>query len=182
MNIALITNSKSGNTAQLAQALREAFAVSDVQLVCDVELPDAPDAAQLEDTVSRVLAMGAVCVGFWCDRGSCTGGVAKLLERMDGKRVFLFGTCGFGGSQEYFDQIVARVAEHLPQTAELVGAFMCQGKMGPGVRARYEAMLAKDPTDARAQALIDNFDAALAHPNVDDLEAVVSSAVRALCL
>lgn len=179
MNIALITNSKSGNTAQLARALREAFAVSDVQLVCDVELPDAP---QLEDAAGQALLADAVCVGFWCDKGSCTEGVAKLLERMDGKRVFLFGTCGFGGSQEYFDQIIGRVQEHLPQTAELAGAFMCQGKMGPGVRARYEAMLAKDPTDARTQALIDNFDLALAHPNVDDLEAVVSSAVRALCL
>lgn len=182
MNIALITNSKSGNTAQLAQALREVFAVSDVQLVCDVELLDAPDAAQLEDAAGQALLVDTVCVGFWCDKGSCTEGVAKLLERMDGKRVFLFGTCGFGGSQEYFDQIIERVKEHLPQTAELTGAFMCQGKMGPGVRARYEAMLAKDPTDDRAQALIDNFDAALAHPNVDDLEAVVSSAVRALCL
>jgi len=179
MNIALITNSKSGNTAQLARALREAFAVSDVQLVCDVELPDAP---QLEDAAGQALLADAVCVGFWCDKGSCTEGVAKLLERMDGKRVFLFGTCGFGGSQEYFDQILERVKGHLPQTAELAGAFMCQGRMGPGVRARYEAMLAKNPTDARAQALIDNFDAALAHPNVDDLEAVVSSAVRALCL
>lgn len=129
MNIALITNSKSGNTAQLAQALREAFAVSDVQLVCDVELPDAPDAAQLEDAAGQALLADAVCVGFWCDKGSCTEGVAKLLERMDGKRVFLFGTCGFGGSQEYFDQIIERVQEHLPQTAELAGAFMCQGKM-----------------------------------------------------
>lgn len=182
MNISLITNSKSGNTAQLAQALREGFAVSGSAPICDIELPDAPDVSRLEDAVSRALAADAVCVGFWCDKGSCTEGVAKLLERMDGKRVFLFGTCGFGGSQEYFDQIIERVKEHLPQTAELAGAFMCQGKMGPGVRARYEAMLAKDPTDARAQALIDNFDAALAHPNVDDLDAVVSSAARALGL
>ena len=108
--------------------------------------------------------------------------MAKLLERMDGKRVFLFGTCGFGGSQEYFDQIIERVKEHLPQTAELAGAFMCQGKMGPGVRARYEAMLAKDPTDTRAQALIDNFDAALAHPNAEDLKAAASLAARVLNL
>lgn len=182
MNIALITNSKSGNTAQLAQALREAFAVSDVQLVCDVELPDAPDAAQLEDAAGQALLADAVCVGFWCDKGSCTEGVAKLLERMDGKRVFLFGTCGFGGSQEYFDQIIERVKEHLPQTAELAGAFMCQGKMGSGVRARYEAMLAKNPTDARAQALIDNFDLALAHPDAEDLKAAASLAARALNL
>lgn len=180
MNIALVTNSKSGNTAQLAQTLRETFAASGETVVCDVELPDAPDVSQLEDASSRALAADAVCVGFWCDKGSCTEGVAELLERMDGKRVFLFGTCGFGGSREYFDQIVARVAEHLPQTAELAGAFMCQGKMGPGIRARYEAMLAKNPGDARAQALIDNFDAALAHPSVEDLEAAASSVVRAL--
>ena len=182
MNISLITNSKSGNTAQLAQALREAFAASGSAPICDIELPDAPDVAQLEDASSRALAADAVCVGFWCDKGSCTEGVAELLERMDGKRVFLFGTCGFGGSQEYFDQIVARVAEHLPQTAELAGAFMCQGKMGPGVRARYEAMLAKDPTDARAQALIDNFDLALAHPDAEDLKAAASLVAQALNL
>ena len=182
MNIALITNSKSGNTAQLARALREAFAVSDVQLVCDVELPDAPDTARLEDAAGQALLADAVCVGFWCDKGSCTEGVAKLLERMDGKRVFLFGTCGFGGSQEYFDQIIGRVQEHLPQTAELVGAFMCQGKMGPDVRARYEAMLARDPTDARTQALIDNFDLALAHPDAEDLKAAASLVAQALNL
>ena len=172
MNIALVTNSKSGNTAQLAQALREAFATSGSAPICDIELPDAPDVAQLEDVANQSLAADAVCVGFWCDKGSCTEGVAKLLEALDGKRVFLFGTCGFGGSQEYF----------LPQTAELIGSFMCQGKMGPGIRARYEAMLAKNPGDARAQAFIDNFDAALAHPNADDFEAVVASAARALNL
>lgn len=182
MNIAVITNSKSGNTAQLAQALREAFAASGETIVCDIELPDAPDVAQLEDVASQSLAADAVCVGFWCDKGSCTEGVAKLLERMDGKRVFLFGTCGFGGSQEYFDQILERVKGHLPQTAELAGAFMCQGRMGPGVRARYEAMLAKNPTDARAQALIDNFNLALAHPDAEDLKAAASLAARALNL
>ena len=182
MNIALIANSKSGNTAQLAQSLREAFSASGTTLACDIELADAPDASQLEDVASQFLAVDAVCVGFWCDKGSCTEGVAKLLERLHGKRVFLFGTCGFGGSQEYFDRIVARVAEHLPQTAELAGTFMCQGKMGPGIRARYEAMLAKNPGDARAQALIDNFDLALSHPNAEDLEAVASSVVRALNL
>lgn len=68
MNIALITNSKSGNTAQLAQALREAFAVSDVQLLCDVELPDVPDAAQLEGAAGQALLADAVCVGWFLVR------------------------------------------------------------------------------------------------------------------
>lgn len=59
---------------------------------------------------------------------------------------------------------------------------MCQGKMGAGVRARYESMLAKNPEDKRAQAMIDNFDAALSHPDADDVEGIVAAAREALGL
>ena len=64
----------------------------------------------------------------------------------------------------------------MPASCELVGSFMCQGKMPQTVRKRYEAMLAAAaPASSearRAQMLIDNFDAALAHPNNDDLRAL----------
>ena len=54
--------------------------------------------------------------------------------------------------------------------------------MGVGIRRRYEAMLAENPKDARAQAMIANFDAALAHPTDDDLAQIVSVALEALGL
>ena len=52
----------------------------------------------------------------------------------------------------------------------IVGEYMCQGRMPPSVRERYLKM--KDAPDhpANLDALIQNFDCALSHPDADDLE------------
>lgn len=42
---------------------------------------------------------------------------------------------------------------------------MCQGKMPPAVRARYEAM----EDSPRRTRMLDNFDQALTHPDQEDL-------------
>ena len=94
--------------------------------------------------------------------------------------MFLFGTAGFGGSPEYFERILGNVRKHLSDSVEYLGGAMCQGKMGAGVRKRYEAMLAENPGDARIQAMIDNFDAALAHPTEGDVARITAAAQRAL--
>ena len=99
---------------------------------------------------------------------------------MHGKRVFLFGTCGFGASEEYFRQIIDRVTSNLADDAELVGWAMCQGKMGPAVKQRYEAMLEQDPDSARAKMLLDNWIAAKDHPTKDDLDHMAAAAKKAV--
>ena len=43
-------------------------------------------------------------------------------------RFFLFGTCGFGESDEYFAQILERVRAYLPVDAQYIGGAMCQGR------------------------------------------------------
>ena len=106
--------------------------------------------------------------------------IAPPRWRLSGKRVFLFGTAGFGGSPEYFERILGNVRKHLSDSVEYLGGVMCQGKMGAGVRKRYEAMLAENPGDARIQAMIDNFDAALAHPTEEDVARITAAAQRAL--
>lgn len=63
-----------------------------------------------------------VFVGFWCDKGSCSPAVQHFLQGLAGKRVFLFGTCGFGESDEYFAQILDRVRTYLPAEAQYIGA------------------------------------------------------------
>ncbi len=182
MTCSLVVNSKSGNTRMVSGAIKRTLQAAGVEFVHAAALSDDADADQVALEAQGACAADTVLVGFWCDKGACTPSVAALLSALHGKRVFLFGTCGFGADQSYYQQIIDRVTSNLAGDAELAGWAMCQGKMGPGVRARYEAMLAKNPDDARMQALIDNFDSALAHPNVDDLDAVVSSAARALCL
>ena len=121
-----------------------------------------------------------VFVGFWCDKGSCSTAVQHFLQGLAGKRVFLFGTCGFGESDEYFAQILDRVRAYLPVDAQYIGGAMCQGKMGMGVKRRYEGMLEKDPENAQALMLIDNWDKAQSHPNEDDVSRIAAAAKEAL--
>lgn len=121
-----------------------------------------------------------VFVGFWCDKGSCSPAVQHFLQGLVGKRVFLFGTCGFGESDEYFEQILDRVRAYLPADAQYIGGAMCQGKMGMGVKRRYEGMLEKDPENAQARMLIDNWNKAQSHPNEDDVSRIAAVAKEAL--
>lgn len=119
-------------------------------------------------------------VGFWCDKGSCSPAVQHFLQGLVGKRVFLFGTCGFGESDEYFAQILDRVRAYLPADAQYIGGAMCQGKMGMGVKRRYEGMLEKDPENAQARMLIDNWNKAQSHPNEGDFSRIAAAAKEAL--
>lgn len=121
-----------------------------------------------------------VFVGFWCDKGSCSPAVQHFLQGLAGKCVFLFGTCGFGESDEYFAQILDRVRAYLPADAQYIGGAMCQGKMGMGVKRRYEGMLEKDSESAQARMLIDNWNKAQSHPNEDDVSRIAAAAKEAL--
>ena len=177
MSYAIVWASKGGNTAKVGEELARSLAAAGAELAYAGALPSAgaPEEAQ-------VLAADTVLAGSWTDKGDCDPALAELLAKLDGKRVFLFGTAGFGGDPAYFERILGNFKKHLPAGAELLGGAMCQGKMDAGIRHRYEAMLAENPEDARAQAMIANFDAALAHPTDDDLAQIVSAAREALGL
>ena len=66
-----------------------------------------------------------------------------------------------------------RFASALPEGAEVVGRFMCQGQMPPSVRERYVRMAEKDP--GRFAPMIENFDRAVGHPDEGDLAALTTA-------
>ena len=148
MSYAIICSSKTGNTEKLAQRARE---------VLGEENECSADDATL------------VLVGSWTDKGGMDPALADALPQLAGKPVFLFGTCGFGGSQAYYDRVLDRFAAALPEGAHVIGRFMCQGQMPPAVRERYVKMSNQDP--ARFEPMIENFDRALGHPDAADLDA-----------
>lgn len=124
------------------------------------------------DEVDRAAVAQAdrVYAGFWTNRGDCGDELAEVLATLADKDVFLFGTAGFGADATYFAGVMSRVAVHLPASAQVVGSFMCKGRMPASVRARYAQTAAAKPEQAaRMQQLIDNFDEAANHPNDDDL-------------
>ena len=52
----------------------------------------------------------------------------------------------------------------------VIGEYMCQGKMPQSVRKRYVKMKENPEHPANLDMLIANFDCALSHPDMDDLE------------
>lgn len=75
-----------------------------------------------------------------------------------------------GGSKEYFDKILKKVEHSLDKSNTVFGCYMCQGKMPMSVRQRYEEMKKQPIHLPNLDAMIENFDKALSHPDADDLE------------
>ena len=151
MSYAIVYSSHTGNTALLAQTIRETLPQEDCVYF------GAPDPS--------ALTAETVYVGFWTDKGTCDTSIAQFLQSLTNQKVFLFGTAGFGGAAAYFEQILNRVKENLGDSTELTGTYMCQGKMPQPVRTRYEQM----EEGPRRTAMLENFDQALSHPNAEDL-------------
>ena len=109
-------------------------------------------------------------VGFWTDKGNADESTLDFLKQLHGKNIFLFGTAGFGGSEEYFNKILKKVERSLDRSNTVFGRYMCQGKMPLSVRQRYEGMKKQPIHLPNLDALIENFDNALSHPDAEDLE------------
>ena len=156
MSYAIVFSSKTGNTELLADTLHSCLPQADC---CYFGNPNP--AAMEADTLY---------VGFWTDKGNADEGTSDFLKQLHGKNIFLFGTAGFGGSKEYFDKILKKVEHSLDKSNTVFGCYMCQGKMPQSVRERYVKMKENPEHPDNIDALIENFDKALSHPDSDDLE------------
>lgn len=163
MKYAVIYESLTGNTKMLAEAVRTELGEKDC-------LGFAAVSDLSEDMNAKIKDAEVIFLGFWTDKGDCSEKIGEYMETLKGRKVFLFGTAGFGGSETYFSQILSRVSEHLGRENTLAGSYMCQGRMPESVRKRYETMLEKNPQDGKIRDMIKNFDEALAHPDGKDVE------------
>ena len=167
MKYAVIYDSPTGNTKILAEEIRSYMdgqnGSTEECLYFGEPVPDDVNGEKL--SVAEV-----IFAGFWTDKGDSGAKLAEFLESLHGSRVFLFGTAGFGGSEEYFNRILEKVSTHLAADNTVAGRYMSQGKMPVSVRKRYESMLEQNPEDERMKAMVENFDRALSHPDASDLE------------
>ena len=108
MKNAVVFSSKTGNTKQLADAIRNVLPEETIKYF------GSPETAPLD----------ADCyyVGFWTDKGQCNAEIGTFLKKIKDKEVFLFGTAGFGGDTEYFDKILKKVEKNLDRSNILRGS------------------------------------------------------------
>lgn len=159
MSYSIVFSSLTGNTKLLAKTLRAELRKN--------------DPVYFGPPSEEALKADKIYVGFWTDKGNCDKATAEFLGTLSNKEIFLFGTAGFGGSQEYFDKILKNTKTNIPAGNHVTGTFMCQGKMPQSVRERYEKM--KEQHIPKADMLIENFDKALPHPNKTDLKNLIKA-------
>lgn len=152
----IIFNSRTGNTKELAEMIHETLPKE----TCDY-FGNNP----MADVTSKY-----IYIGFWTEKGSADEESMKLIKRLKNKKIFLFGTAGFGGSEIYFQNILDKIKEAMDPSNIVIGEYMCQGKMPMSVRERYIKMENQPKNMPNIKELIDNFDKAVSHPDKNDLE------------
>ena len=160
MKVAIIYDSVTGNTKAVAEAIKEACEQEEVIIFESVK-------EALENNSNDEIDL--YFLGSWTDKGNCGDLMKQYCNNLNHKKVAIFGTAGFGGSEEYYQTLANRFSEQLPENNIILGTFYCQGKMPVALKNRFIAALEKSPEDKKIISNIDNFDSALSHPDVSDL-------------
>lgn len=50
----------------------------------------------------------------------------RIAVEIKNKKIFLFGTAGFGGSDAYFEKILGQVKQSIDASNTVIGEYMCQ--------------------------------------------------------
>lgn len=164
MDYMVVYTSKTGNTEKVAA---EIFGV----------LPGgSKDIQRVEEVRGEA---DTYFVGFWNDKGTCSSNIMDFLSTLHGKKVALFGTCGFGGSEEYLKEVSRRVEALIPDDTKFLGSFLCGGKMPRQVLDHYKMMLEKKDTP-QIRRMIQEYMQGMLHPDAQDLKNARSFAADVL--
>lgn len=152
MKVMIIFDSNTGNTEKIALRIQETCQKQKIELVNDINCADL------------------IFLGTWIDKGNCSHKIQAVLKSLKNKKIAFFATAGFGGSQEYYNKLAERFDSTVDPSNQILGHFFCQGKMPLATRERYVKMIQEHPEDKKLQVSLDNFDAALNHPDQNDLD------------
>lgn len=84
----ILFSSLTGNTKKLADAIHETLPEEGCEYFGAIKTP--------------VPSSELLYIGFWTDKGNADNETLTLLSTLKNRRIFLFGTAGFGGSDAYF--------------------------------------------------------------------------------
>lgn len=152
MDYLVVYTSKTGNTEKIAMEIFNALPANSKDIQRIGELSGEADTC---------------FVGFWNNRGTCSGEIMDYLSELHGKRVALFGTCGMGQNREYYNRVAKQVEAFISEDCEYLGAFMCAGKMPPQILEKYKQMQRVQDTP-QMRAMIQSYEEGMLHPNEED--------------
>ena len=97
----------------------------------------------------------------------CTDKIKRLLQKIENKKIFLFITTGYKG-EDYYESLTRRILEIIPKSNQILGIFLCQGKMQDAVKERYIKLIQEHPEDKNLKVSLENFEQAKPYPDEND--------------
>ena len=154
MTEAIIYDSLSGNTESLAKEIKSIKKNAYYEKINDKLIEELPE-------------YGIYYIGSPIIKGMCTDKIKRLLQKIENKKIFLFITTGYKG-EDYYESLTRRILEIIPKSNQILGIFLCQGKMQDAVKERYIKLIQEHPEDKNLKVSLENFEQAKPHPDEND--------------
>lgn len=160
MKYAVVYESNSMNTEQVAYAIYDALDVSPAQKLI-VNLDEEEELPEAE----------MYYVGFPVNNFNCGFRIMECFERIQGKRVAVFATCGLMPTDKYKAKIESAIDVWIDEDTDYKGFYLCQGRTD---HAQQQKMMEENPE--AAEVFDKMFREGAQHPDADDLKAAASFA------
>ena len=154
MKTLVVYSSKTGNTQKVARAIYDAL--PEPKEIFSAK--EAPDPSEYD----------FLALGFWVDKGTANAGSARYMATVKGKKVGLFGTLGAYPDSDHAKQCLEK-AKALVQGNEILGEFLCQGKVDPTLIKMMETRMKDDPHHSITPERRARLEEAAKHPDEKDL-------------
>lgn len=154
MKILLTYSSRTGNTEKVAKAIRE-VAPEGVHFWRVNEAPPTED-------------FDAIIVGFWIDKALPNKEALDYINTIKGKKVGFFATLGAYPDSAHASKCMDNARELLKEN-ELLGEFICQGKVDEKLVEKFRD-LPKGHPHAITEEKLKRYEIASKHPDIADLE------------
>lgn len=154
MTEAIIYDSLSGNTESLAKEIKSIKKNAYYEKIYDKLIEELPE--------YDIYYIGSPII-----KGMCTDKIKRLLQKIENKKIFLFITTGYKG-EDYYESLTRRILEIIPKSNQILGTFLCQGKMQDAVKERYIKLIQEHPEDKNLKVSLENFEQAKPHPDEND--------------
>lgn len=159
----ILYSSRTGNTRSVAEHLSRRFDLPLLpvqRILCQNEPGENIENVfppEVEESTLLIL-------GFWTWRGGPDPAMKTFMRRLQGRRVFVFGTMAAWPDAEHAARCRERLQALLDEGGNsLEGSFFCQGRLDPEVRENSRHPM----TPERQQRL----DEAEKHPDKEDMYA-----------
>lgn len=171
----IVYSSRSGNTRSVAEHLAGHLGLSAVNAREELEARKddrGPDGRLVRGDTAGT-ADEILLLGFWAWRSGPNPTMRDFMRGLRRRRVFVFGTMAAWPDSEHARDCLACAKELLDEGRnEIVGHFVCQGRLAPSVRKN-----SRHPRTPEREARLDE---AEKHPDAVDLAAALEAARSAL--